>query len=155
MDVNIIQFPATRIAVLQHRGSPDPVNATAARFYRMAQNERAVASRHQRNPGHCPGRSANNAGRRVSFLISAAPLSDRLAKNAFGVINGEIPAGRCAVARHHGSLDTLAQSVWFLYRDWLPASGETLRDFSGVLPLPQFLCMKLASMNSAPIFIYR
>ncbi|MCC7824005.1 GyrI-like domain-containing protein, partial [Klebsiella pneumoniae] len=22
-----------------------------------------------------------------------------------------------------------ANSVWFLYRDWLPASGETLRDF--------------------------
>jgi DNA gyrase inhibitor GyrI len=39
------------------------------------------------------------------------------------------PGGRCAVVRHHGSLDTLAQSIWFLYRDWLPASGETLRDF--------------------------
>ena len=32
MDVNIISFPTTRIAVLQHRGSPDLVNATAARF---------------------------------------------------------------------------------------------------------------------------
>ena len=52
-----------------------------------------------------------------------------ISENAFGVINGEIPAGRCAVARHHGSLDTLAQSVCFLYRDLLPASGETLRDF--------------------------
>ena len=41
----------------------------------------------------------------------------------------QIPGGRCAVVRHHGSLDTLANSVWFLYRDWLPASGETLRDF--------------------------
>lgn len=32
MDVNIISCPSTRIAVLQHRGSPDLVNATAARF---------------------------------------------------------------------------------------------------------------------------
>ena len=32
MDVNIISFPTTRIAVLQHRGSPDLVNTTAARF---------------------------------------------------------------------------------------------------------------------------
>lgn len=32
MDVNIISCPSTRIAVLQHRGSPDLVNVTAARF---------------------------------------------------------------------------------------------------------------------------
>ncbi len=62
-------------------------------------------------------------------MISAVRSIGRLVENAFGVINGEIPGGRCAVVRHHGSLDTLANSVWFLYRDWLPASGETLRDF--------------------------
>ncbi|MCS5932541.1 GyrI-like domain-containing protein [Klebsiella pneumoniae subsp. pneumoniae] len=67
--------------------------------------------------------------RRHFVLISAVRSIGRLVENAFGVINGEIPGGRCAVVRHHGSLDTLANSVWFLYRDWLPASGETLRDF--------------------------
>ena len=65
-----------------------------------------------------------------AFRFDICGTVDRpVGENAFGVINGEIPGGRCAVVRHHGSLDTLANSVWFLYRDWLPASGETLRDF--------------------------
>jgi len=35
---------------------------------------------------------------------------------------------RFAVGRHIGSLDNLSQTVWSLFRDWLPGSGETLRD---------------------------
>lgn len=127
MDVNIISCPSTRIAVLQHRGSPDLVNATAARFIAwrktsglspVATSDTGIASTIRRPP--C----------RRHFCFDICGTVDRpVGENAFGVINGEIPGGRCAVVRHHGSLDTLANSVWFLYRDWLPASGETLRDF--------------------------
>ncbi|WP_042883410.1 AraC family transcriptional regulator, partial [Aeromonas sp. ZOR0002] len=49
--------------------------------------------------------------------------------NEWGVKNALIPAGRCAVVRHHGSHDLLADCARALYRDWLPASGEELRDF--------------------------
>ncbi|EIO3099510.1 GyrI-like domain-containing protein, partial [Salmonella enterica] len=52
-----------------------------------------------------------------------------IAENDVGVVNSEIPGGRCAVVRHQGSLDSLPESVWYLFREWLPASGETLRDF--------------------------
>lgn len=31
--------------------------------------------------------------------------------------------------RHLGSRDRIADSVYYLYRDWLPDSGEELRDF--------------------------
>src|SRR5690606_40690953 len=40
-----------------------------------------------------------------------------------------IPAGRCAVLRHVGSDNTLGESIRWLYSDWLPQSGESLRDF--------------------------
>ena len=40
-----------------------------------------------------------------------------------------IPAGRCALLRHVGSDDHLGHSIRHLYSQWLPASGEELRDF--------------------------
>jgi AraC family transcriptional regulator len=40
-----------------------------------------------------------------------------------------IPGGRCAVLRHIGSEDHLGETVSFLYSQWLPQSGEELRDF--------------------------
>ncbi len=127
MDVNIISCPSTRIAVLQHRGSPDLVNATAARF--IAGVRRAD---YRPSPPAIPGIAWDDPQTtpQEAFRFDICGTVDRpVGENAFGVINGEIPGGRCAVVRHHGSLDTLANSVWFLYRDWLPASGETLRDF--------------------------
>ena len=104
MDVNIISCPSTRIAVLQHRGSPDLVNATAARF---------IAWR--KTSGLSPVATSDTWG-----IAWDDPQTTPQEAFRFDI---------CAVVRHHGSLDTLANSVWFLYRDWLPASGETLRDF--------------------------
>ena len=40
-----------------------------------------------------------------------------------------IPGGRCAVLRVVGGSDDLAPAALFLYRDWLPASGDEPRDF--------------------------
>jgi AraC family transcriptional regulator len=42
---------------------------------------------------------------------------------------GEIPGGRCAVLRVVGNTDNLEPAALYLYRDWLPASGEAARDF--------------------------
>ena len=39
-----------------------------------------------------------------------------------------IAPGRCAVFTHRGPYDGLHRSWGAIYRDWLPASGETLRD---------------------------
>lgn len=49
--------------------------------------------------------------------------------NEFGVMSKTIPAGRCALLRHVGSDDTLRDSVLYLYSQWLPQSGEELREF--------------------------
>jgi len=45
------------------------------------------------------------------------------------VENGIIPGGRCAVLRYPGNTNNLEPAAHFLYRDWLPASGEEPRDF--------------------------
>src|SRR5262249_16983039 len=40
-----------------------------------------------------------------------------------------IPGGRCAVLRVVGNTHNLEPAALYLYRDWLPASGEEARDF--------------------------
>jgi AraC family transcriptional regulator len=51
---------------------------------------------------------------------------------------GEIPGGRCAVLRVVGNTDNLEPAVLYLYRDWLPASGEEARDFPIYCPRLSF-----------------
>ncbi len=128
MVVKIVQFPETQVAMLRHRGSPDLVNATAAQFiaWRKASGLSPVAT--SATWGVSWDDPAATPADDFRFDICGS-VSEPIAENAFGVVNGTIPGGRCAVARHHDSLDTLAQSIWSLYRDWLPTSGETPRDF--------------------------
>lgn len=128
MDVNIIQLPTTQVAMLRHRGSPDLVNETAGKFiaWRKVSGLSPVAN--CETWGVSWDDPAATPAEDFRFDICGT-VNQAVPENAFGVVNGEIPGGRCAVVRHHGSLDTLAQSIWFLYRDWLPASGESLRDF--------------------------
>ncbi|EOA1823302.1 GyrI-like domain-containing protein, partial [Raoultella planticola] len=128
MVVKIVQFPETQVAMLRHRGSPDLVNATAAQFiaWRKASGLSPIAT--SATWGVSWDDPATTPADDFRFDICGS-VSEPIAENTFGVVNGTIPGGRCAVARHHGSLDTLAQSIWSLYRDWLPTSGETPRDF--------------------------
>ena len=51
-----------------------------------------------------------------------------VAANPYGVIAKRIPGGRCARIRHIGSRDYIPEAN-YIYRDWLPTSGEELRDF--------------------------
>ncbi|HKJ84305.1 MAG TPA: GyrI-like domain-containing protein [Mariprofundaceae bacterium] len=52
----------------------------------------------------------------------------RVPYNPQKVKNGVIPGGRCAMVRHRGPHERIDEKVYYLYRDWLPASGKELRD---------------------------
>ena len=127
MNVNIIDFPTTPIATLQHRGSPDLVNASAARFIAWRKSSGLSPVRQSSTFGIAWDDPQTTPPEAFRFDICgsvSAPVPD----NDFGVINAEIAGGRYAVARHAGSLDTLSQTVWWMFREWLPGSGESLRD---------------------------
>jgi transcriptional regulator, AraC family len=127
MDVKIVDFPTIKVAMLQHRGSPDLVNNSVATF---------IAWR--KSTGFSPVRSSNTFGIAWDDPATTPPeafrfdicgsVTEAIPNNDFGVINGEIAGGRYAVGRHPGSLDNISTTVWAMFRDWLPASGETLRD---------------------------
>ena len=75
----------------------------------------------------------------LTRCISARPI----APNGERVEPGTIPGGRCAVLRVVGNSDTLERATLYLYRDWLPASGEDARDF----PL---YCQRIAFFPDVP-----
>ncbi len=126
MNVEIVEFPATLVAAVEHRG---PESQT------YVSTQRLIAWR-QAN-GIRPG-MGNTYGVHYTDHKSVLPEDYRLdlcvsveqpvAENPQGVITKTIPGGRCAKVRNVGSRHEM-DGPRYLYETWLPQSGEQLRDF--------------------------
>lgn len=126
MDVQIVVFPETRVAVVEHRGSPQLEHETARRLIAWRVRNQLDRERHRSYGIHYTDPyTTSPADHRVDFCVS---VDFDVAPNAEGVINKVIPRSRCAFARHRGSRAHNAAAV-YLYREWLPRSGESLGDF--------------------------
>jgi AraC family transcriptional regulator len=112
---------------MTHRGDPRQVYETIRRFVawrRAVGLGRDAAATYTIFP--CDPRSTPPD----DFRLDLCAAADRpIAPNAQGVEAALIPGGRCAVLRVIGSSENLEAAALFLYRDWLPASGEEPRDF--------------------------
>ncbi|MBV6820495.1 AraC family transcriptional regulator [Rahnella sp. PD12R] len=132
MDVKIIEVAPVSIAVLEHRGDPMTVNNTVAKFieWRKASGlsdytVRGTYGIPYNDPLVTPGEDF-----RFDVCGELNPESGgRVPENPQGVVAKSLPGGRCAVVRHVGAYDRISDSVYYLYREWLPQSGEELRDF--------------------------
>ena len=126
-DVVVRETPGVRVAVMQHRGDPVRIGETIRRFiaWRKASGlDRKVSETFN---VFCSDPRATPA---VDFRLNLCAATDRaIDANEYGVESGLIPAGRCAVLRVAGMSDDLEPAGFFLYRDWLPRSGEEPRDF--------------------------
>ena len=128
MDVKIVEFPQTNVAMLTHQGHPDRVNDSAATFIEWRRSTGLSPVANSQTYGIAWHDPQTTPPEQFRFDICGS-VTAPIPENAFGVVNAEIPGGRCAVVRHQGSLDSLSDSVWYLFREWLPGSGETPRDF--------------------------
>ena len=126
MDVQIVVFPETRVAAVEHRGPPQFEYQTAKRLVAWRQRNQLDRDRHHSYGVHYTDPyTTPPADHRVDFCVS---IDFVVSPNEEGVINKVIPGGRCARARHLGSRAHNSAAV-FLYREWLPRSGEALKDF--------------------------
>jgi AraC family transcriptional regulator len=126
-DVAIVTTSNIAVAVFEHRGDPKCVGDSVRSF---------IAWR--RDNGLSPSVSATynilydnpdeTAAEDYRFDLCAS-VPAPIAANTAGIVNKIIPGGRCATIRHIGDADGAFAAVHFLYRQWLPQSGETLRDF--------------------------
>lgn len=125
--VRIADFPETKLAVLEHKGPPAGVPASVQRFIAWRKAHGTPPSRSATyNILYDDPKTTPPADFRMDICCA---VTGAIAENGEGVVNRTIPAGRCAVLRHKGPLDFAEAAIRALYRDWLPQSGEELRDF--------------------------
>lgn len=140
-DVTIRDVAPIPVAIMEHRGDPVTIGATIQRFiaWRKATGLSPTVSP-TFNVFHSDPRTTPPAQYRMDLCVG----TDRpIEANGERIEAGTIPGGRCAVLRVVGNTDNLELAALYLYRDWLPASGEEARDF----PL---YCQRVALFPEVP-----
>jgi len=124
-EVEIVEFPTTRLAAVEYQGPPIGEHSAIGRLVAWRREHGVGPDR-----GMTIGIHYNNAATtapedyRIDVCVS---FEGPIGPNPYGVVAKEIPGGRCARIRHFGTREHIAEAE-YLYREWLPASGEALRD---------------------------
>ena len=126
--VEIVTVEPIRIAVLEHRGPVTTLNASVARFIEWRKASLLSPVDRCRTFGLAWDNPDATPPEQFRFDI-CGEIAGELPANVQGVIEKLIPGGRCARVRHVGAHDRIGDSIYPLYRQWLPGSGEELRDF--------------------------
>jgi AraC family transcriptional regulator len=127
MQVKIVDFSETRVAALEHCGPIGLVNGSVRKFidWRTQSGQSPLPS--SRTFGIPHGNPDTTPAEEFRFDI-CGEIDEAVAPNSYGVRELVIAGARCAVVRHTGSTDHIGETIYPIYRDWLPASGEELRD---------------------------
>ena len=128
MEVKIINFEHTKVAVLEHRGDPKLVNNSVKTFIEWRKECGLSPITSSKTIGIVYDNPETTAPDQFRFDICGS-VTEVVPENQQGIINKQIPEGRCAVVCHVGPYDNIGEAAYYLYRNWLPGSGEELRDF--------------------------
>ena len=122
MEVEIVDFTETKVAVIEHEGSPETEGLSIKKLIDWRKEKGYLPSPNHRNYGlHYNNHRVVSPERyRVDLCIS---VEKEIEENSYGVINKVIPACRCAKATHIGSREHVLAAE-YLYEKWLPESGE-------------------------------
>lgn len=127
MNVVIKNISARRLAIVEHRGNPEQVGQSVNKLINWA---KAQPISLKPKPGEAFGFAYDDpkTTEPTEFRFDLAITVPENLKLEGGVIEKRLPAGRYAVVMHKGSRDNISDTIYSLYRDWLPKSGEELGD---------------------------
>ncbi len=128
MQVQIIGFPEEKIAVLEHRGDVELLNHSVSKFIEWRKESKLSPVKSSKSYGLAYDDPKTTKTEDFRFDICGTVKTD-VPANTQGIITKVIPSGKCALLRHFGSHENMDSKVHYLYGEWLPGSGETLRDF--------------------------
>lgn len=127
VNVDIVHFETTQVAVLEHLGSPETVLETAGKFVEW-----------RKKTGLSPVKTSKTFGIPYSDPRTTDPeqfrwdicgsIKEEVPTNPYGVKTGIILGGRCARVRHTGSHNNLETTIDAIYQKWLAESNEEVRD---------------------------
>lgn len=128
MKVDIKNINKIRLAVVEHRGDPKFVAESVSKLISWA---KAQSINLKPKPGEAFGFGYDDPKTTPAseFRFDLGIKVPENIKLEGEIIEKYIPAGRYAVVMHKGSHDNLDETIYPIYRDWLPNSGEELGDF--------------------------
>lgn len=115
MDVNIVEFVEQPIAFIEHRGSPQSVFETAAKFIEWRKSTGLSPLKTSKTFGIPYGDPNQVLEDEFRFDICGSHIGD-VPENPFGVKASFILTGRCAMVLHKGSHDTIVETIYPLYQ---------------------------------------
>jgi AraC family transcriptional regulator len=127
MDVEIVMFPETRVAAIEHHGSPSLEYDTVRKLIAWKLEHRLLDALKYRSYGvhYTDPRTTPPAGHHVDFCLS---IEEKVGPNPYGIVDKVIPGGRCVRARDVGSRSN-NKAARYMHATWLPQSGESPGDF--------------------------
>lgn len=126
-DVTIRDVPPTPVAIMEHRGDRATLGDTIQRFIAW---RKAAGLSPETSPTFNVFRSERIPANPADYSMDLCVGTDLPIDADDGqMMAGVIPGGRCAVLRVVHNTNNLEPAALYLYRDWLPASGEEARDF--------------------------
>ncbi len=128
MNIEIVEFEAAKVALLEHLGPPDRVLETAAKFIDWRKESGLSPVKTSKTYG-IPYSDPNNTEPSEFRWDVCGSIDGEVPSNKYGVKLGEIPGGRCVVFRHKGKHDNVNKDICTVYREWLPEHGEEPRDY--------------------------
>lgn len=126
-DISIHEVPSIPVALLEHRGDRARLQQTFESFRSWCKanglapetgRSSFMVFRSEREPANPEDYSMDICVATDASLPVVAPMQYAV-----------IPGGRCAVLRYPGQTNNHEPAGLFMYRDWLPQSGEEARDF--------------------------
>ena len=129
MQVNITSITPIPVAALEFQGNPQKLHHSVQQFiaWRKSSGQSPVSS--SMTIGVPWSDPATTEPEEFRFdICGSLQEGEQVAGNDFGVVNKTIAGGRYAVLRHEGSTDLIDKPCYQLLQQWLPESGEQLRD---------------------------
>lgn len=127
MNVKILVFPETKVAAIEHHGSPALEHDTVRNLIAWKIEHSLLDQSKYRSYGvhYTDPRATPDAKHRVDFCLS---FDEEVGPNPYGIVTKVIPSRRCAFARDVGSRSNNKAAV-YIHDQWLPQSGELPGDF--------------------------
>jgi AraC family transcriptional regulator len=125
MEIEIVQFPDTPVAMIEHTGSTANIYESTRKLIEWRVRNRVSPETSRTYGVHHDMRTHADSGYRLDLCVS---FDRAIQPNPEGVVAKLMPGGRCARVRYQGSREHIPV-VAPLFNEWLPQSGEHLRDF--------------------------
>ncbi len=125
MHVTIKNITEKRLAVVEHRGDPKKMGVSVSQLIDWA---KAQSINVKPKAGEAFGFAYDDPATtpKEEFRFDLGITIPESLKLKGKVTEKRLPAGRYAVTMHKGSRDNISDTVYGLYRDWLPTSQEEL-----------------------------